>query len=412
MGFFKNIKNKTILIGSLAFLLFCNCVQKKPDQSVYWQEYLFYQKAILKEYPVGGIRNALFGNLTSSDQSVLQEKNGLFSIDFYLQKTNKGFQPVLTSEKIPENVPYQIHAEYLPTSFKDQNTFRVKRKTISILSNYSYLDFFSHVDRLQSFLRSESKIVSKLSSISVAHKYLCSVSNCELGRDKNSSWLMYQLNDSTKSKFPAFYKRFFKILNQISYKITVFKSGDFLNGIELYNEKEKTFLKIPDTYAGYWSKPETLHIRISLFIQVYGLKIDIRSLGYRLRFHSSKNYEKISGEFSKFPEKKISGRFLQIFPPGIVNWFIPGNMEEYFDNYFLLLIQGSDGNGGSRFESEFFHNANKMKVVLKSEAEIFRDRFAPFRSSSDEDDDPSFFEVLQKILIDDLQKSSQESISF
>ncbi|EMJ98139.1 hypothetical protein LEP1GSC193_2474 [Leptospira alstonii serovar Pingchang str. 80-412] len=403
MKSYENKENKTpiFICVSICFCLF-GCVQKKPQQAAYWKEYISYQKSILNEYPTGGIRNALFGNLTSADESLLKEKDGKLSIDFYLQKTAGGYRNIFTTEKIPENVPYRIHAEYFPTSFRDQKTFRMKRETVSILPAYSYLDFFHHVDRLQSFLRLSSNDSAKLASISIAHRYLCSVSRCDLGRTENSSWLLYELNDSTESEYPQFYKRFNKLLNQVSYKITIFKSGEFLDGIELYNEGTKTFLKIPDTPAGYWSKPETLHVRVSLSVQVYGLKIDIRSLGYKFRFYSSKNYEKITGEFSKLPEKKISGRFLRIFPPGMVNWFIPGNMDEYFDRYFLLLVQGSEGDGGNKFESEFFRNGNNMKVILKSQAEIFRDPFTPFRSSNEKNDEPSFWDELQKNLIDDL----------
>ncbi|WP_000781312.1 LIC10025 family lipoprotein [Leptospira interrogans] len=394
--------NKKSKIGICVFILFFNCVEKKPQQAAYWREYLSYQKSILKEYPNGGIRNALFGNLTSKDEFLLQEKDNILSIDFYLQKTSQGFKNVLTTEKIPENVPYQIHVEYFPTSFRDQNTFQMKRKTITILPFYSYLDFFHHIDRFQNFLRSDFDHSSKLTTISNTHRYLCSVSHCNSGRGENFSWLLYELDESTKAVYPQFYKRFDKLLNQVSYKITIFKTGEFLSGIELYNEGTKTFLKIPDTFAGYWSKPEILHIRISLFIQVYGLKIDIRNLGYTLRFYSSKNYEKVTGEFSKLPEKKISGRFFKIFPPGMVDWFIPGNMEEYFDQYFTLLVKGSEGKGGNKFESESFRNGKNMKVILKSQAEIFRDRFSLFRSSDEKDDQPSFWDILQETLIEDL----------
>ncbi|TGN00881.1 LIC10025 family lipoprotein [Leptospira yasudae] len=402
----KSFENKGNRLGFLVCIVLSisvsNCIQKKPQQAAYWTEYLAYQKNILNEYPTGGIRNALFGNLTSADESILQEKNGSLSIDFYIRKTDRGLQNILTTEKIPDHVPYQIHAQYFPTSFKDQKTYRMKRRTVSILPAYSYHDFFQHVDQLQHFLRNPSNDSSKFSSISKAHRFLCGVSHCDTGRAENSSWLLYELNDATENTYPQFYKRFHKILNQVSYRITIFKSGEFLNGIELYNDGTKTFLKVPDTENGYWKNPETLHVRVSVFIQVYGLKIDIRSLGYKLRFFSSKNYEKITGEFSKLPEKKISGRFLQIFPPGVVNWFIPGDMEEYFDQLFLLLVQGSEGNGGNKFESESFRSGNTMKVILKSQAEIFRDRFSPFRSSNEKDDEPSFWETLQKILIEDL----------
>lgn len=398
-------------IWILIIFLTYNCVQKKPNQAAYWQEYLSFQKNIGREYPSGGIRNALYGNLTSADESFLQEKEGILSIDFYLRKTDHGFQSVITNEKVPANAPYKIHVDYVPSSFKDQKTYRMKRRTESILPFFSYLDFFSHADHLQNFFRSGTELSQKFEKISVAHQYLCSISNCDVGRAENSSWLMYELDESTSAKFPEFYKRMFKLLNQVSYRITVFKSGDFLSGIELYNERTKTFLKIPDTTPGYWLKPDTLHVRVSLFIQAYGLKIDIRSLGYRLRFYSSKNYEKVTGEFSKLPEQKISGRFLQIFPPGIVNWFIPGNMEEYFDNFFTLLVHGSDGNGGNRFESESFRVGNKMKVTLRSEAEIFRERFKLFQSSGEKDDNPSFFEFLEKVLIEDLQKFPETSTS-
>ncbi|UOG34259.1 hypothetical protein MAL01_00135 [Leptospira noguchii] len=396
MKLYENKRNK---IYVFIFVLFFNCVEKKPQQAAYWREYLSYQKSILKEYPNGGIRNALFGNLTSKDELLLQEKDNILSIDFYLQKTNQGLKNVLTTEKIPGNVPYQIHAEYFPTSFRDQKTFQMKRKTVTILPFYSYLDFFHHVDRFQSFLRFD---FSKLISISNAHRYLCSVSHCDLGRGENFSWLLYELDESTKAAYPRFYKRFDKLLNQVSYKITIFKTGEFLSGMEFYNEGTKTFLKIPDTTPGYWSKPEIIHIRISLYIQVYGLKIDIKNLGYIFRFYSSKNYQKITGEFSKLPEKKISGRFLKIFPPGMVDWFIPGNMEEYFNQYFTLLVEGSEGKGGNKFESELFRNGKDMKVILKSQAEIFRDRFSPFRSSDEKDDQPSFWDVLQETLIEDL----------
>ncbi|EKR64162.1 hypothetical protein LEP1GSC036_3687 [Leptospira weilii str. 2006001853] len=397
----KGNKIRFFIYVSICFFLF-DCVQKKPQQAAFWKEYLFYQKNIFREYPTGGIRNALFGNLTSEDVYLLQEKDDMLSIDFYLQKTDQGFRNVITTEKIPENVPYQIHVEYFPTFFKDQKTFRMKREMVSILPTYGHLDFFHHVDRLQNFLRSGSNHSSKLALISNTHRYLCYVCHCDSGRVRNASWLLYELNESTKIAYPQFYKRFNKLLNQVSYRITIFKSGEFLNGIELYNEGTKTFLKIPDTSEGYWSKPEVLHIRVSLFIRVYGLEIDIKNLGYKLHFYSSKNYGKITGGFSKLPEKKISGRFLKIFPPGMVNWFIPGNMDEYFDRYFLLLVNGSKGNEGNKFESEFFQNGNKMKVIFKSQAEIFQDRFTPFRSSNEKDDEPSFWDILQKNLIQDL----------
>ncbi|RHX87748.1 LIC10025 family lipoprotein [Leptospira stimsonii] len=402
--FVNKESNRPILLCLFVLFLTLNCVQKKPSQAGYWKEYFSYQKTLSNEYPTGGIRNALYGNLTSADESFLQEKEGILSIDFYLHRTDRGFQSVLTTEKVPENSPYKIHVDYFPSSFKDQKTYRMKRRTESILPTFSYLDFFAHVDQLQNFFRSEADLSSRFSKISIAHRYLCSVSHCDLGRSENYSWLMYELNESTGVKFPEFYKKMLKLLNQVSYRITIFKSGDFLNGIELYNEKNKTFLKIPDTPTGYWLKPETLHVRVSLFIQAYGLKIDIRSLGYKLRFYSSKNYEKVTGEFSKLPEKKISGRFLQIFPPGVVNWFIPGDIEEYFDNFFTLLVHGSEGNGGNRFESESRRIGNKVKVTLRSEAEIFRERFKLFQSTNEKDDAPPFFEELERILIEDLQK--------
>ncbi|EJO69447.1 hypothetical protein LEP1GSC044_3228 [Leptospira kirschneri serovar Grippotyphosa str. RM52] len=58
--------------------------------------------------------------------------------------------------------------------------------------------------------------------------------------------------------------------------------------------------------------------------------------------------------------------------------------------------------GGNKFESESFRNGKNMKVILKSQAEIFRDRFSPFRSSDQKDDQPSFWDVLQETLIEDL----------
>ncbi|EMJ84143.1 hypothetical protein LEP1GSC016_0516 [Leptospira borgpetersenii serovar Hardjo-bovis str. Sponselee] len=187
----KSYENKENKVRFFIYVLICfflfNCVQKKPQQASFWKEYFSHQKNIFKEYPTGGIRNALFGNLTSADIHFLQEKDDMLSIDFYLQKTNQGFRNVITTEKIPENVPYRIHVEYFPTFFKDQKTFRVKRETVSILPTYGYLDFFHHIDRLQNFLRSDSNHSSRLASISDTHRYLCSVCHCDSGRVRNAS---------------------------------------------------------------------------------------------------------------------------------------------------------------------------------------------------------------------------------
>ncbi len=143
MKLYGNKENKIrfFIYVLICFFLF-DCVQKTPQQAAFWKEYLSYQKNIFREYPTGGIRNALFGNLTSADVYLLQEKDDMLSIDFYLQKTDQGFRNVITTEKIPENVPYQIHVEYFPTFFKDQKTFRMKREMVSILPTYSHLDFF------------------------------------------------------------------------------------------------------------------------------------------------------------------------------------------------------------------------------------------------------------------------------
>lgn len=106
MKSYENKKNKIrFFVYVSIYFFFFGCVQKKPQQAAFWKEYLSHQKNIFREYPNGGIRNALFGNLTSEDVHLLQKKDDTLSIDFYLQKKDQGFRNVFTTEKFLKTFP-------------------------------------------------------------------------------------------------------------------------------------------------------------------------------------------------------------------------------------------------------------------------------------------------------------------
>ncbi|TGK21137.1 hypothetical protein EHO61_04600 [Leptospira fluminis] len=382
------------------FSVLC-CVHKNKTSADYFEKYFQYQEVIQKDFKEGPVRRILYGNPEASDEKEFAEKGDLLVLGMRLTKEQDFFRPNL-SDSPPEltvSSPYTVYVEAKKQHFREEPTYKIRRVTQMISPELSVIDLMPHLESFLEHVRNPS--VPPLETFSSLQRFLCSNMECDLQRRKDSILLSYTLSERMKKNFPLAYEKFSKRLEQSAFRLQVFQPGGFSEGWEIYNEGKTIRLEIPHSPKGYWSRPHSLHCRFYLFLRVFGLKIDIRGLGYTLHFARNGKTDTVTGKFSKIPETKIGGRFLSIFPPGFVNIFIPGNMEQYFENYFELLVNGSDGKGGSRFVSSTRRAGHKTTVTLTTESEILRERFLPFRGK-DEDDSPSFVSEFEKAVVQDI----------
>ncbi|PJZ27134.1 hypothetical protein CH352_08520 [Leptospira hartskeerlii] len=398
--------NKKIFSSYLSLLLILpfvgNCVRKNSHVADYFERYFKYQDYIQTELKDDTIRGILYGNPEADSEEKFYKKDGYLALSFRLSESGDRFRKELSDSPLsvfPES-PYSIFVKAEPAEFYTKPIYKITRTVEMISPEVSVYDVFPMIEEtIEHLRRSEHNQVLEHSSL---QKFLCHQFDCEIKNDHGELFLTYTLSERMREQFPIAYKKWNKRLGQVSFRFQLFQPGGFTKGWEFYNEGKKIILGIPNSPKGYWASPKALHLRTYMFINVFGLKVDVRGLGYTLKFSRSGNTDTVVGYYNKIPETTIGGRFLSIFPPGAVNFFIPGNMDEYAEGSFKLLVEGSDGKGGTRFENKTKRNGNRSKVLLTTQSEIFRDRFLPFKSS-DEDDEPSFFTELGKNIVLDLR---------
>lgn len=388
----------TILL--LPFLI--QCTSKHPAAGEYFEKYFTYQESIQKNLEDDSLKSIVYGNPEPEGEEHFKKKGDSLLLSLKLlgpdgksgkEISDSAFSPSSTS-------PYTIFVEAEKSKFRNKNTYKVERTVEMLSPEVSVFDVFPLID--ESIGRLRRTDTSKIRKESELQNFLCENFDCSIYREENAIFLKYTLSERMREHFPQMYKRMSKRLDQIAFRFQVFQPGEFSKGIEVYNEGKSVIVGIPDTQARYWSRPKALHLRSYFYISVLGLKFDIRGLGYVFRFSRVGNTDIVSGEFTKIPETNIGGRFLSIFPPGMVNLFIPEDMDQYAEDSFELVVNGSDGKKGNFFQTKTIRNGSKTRVQLLSKSEIFRDRFLPFKSK-DKEDEPGFFYGLGKALVHDLK---------
>ncbi|PJZ66913.1 hypothetical protein CH371_02135 [Leptospira wolffii] len=383
-------------------LLILQCTTHHPAAADYFEKYFTYQEVIQNEVEDEDIRSIIYGNPESDGEDNFHEKDGKLLLSLRLFENGGKFGNEISGSPfaLTPFSPYTVSVEAKKNEFRKKNTYKIKRTVEMISPEVSVFDVFPVMDESVSKLRKAD--LSQVQKFSEVQKFLCENFDCSISKEEGILFLRYTLSERMRERFPQTYKKLSKRLDQVAFRFQIFQPGGFSKGIEVYNEKRTIILGIPDFAAGHWSHPKSIHIRSYFYVSILGLKVDIRGLGYTFRFSRSGNTDIVSGEFTKIPETNIGGRFLSVFPPGMVNFFIPEDMNQYADDSFELMVKGSEADGGNRFQTKTIRNGNKTKVILTSESEIFRDRFLPFKSK-DRDDEPGFFSSLGKALIRDLR---------
>jgi hypothetical protein len=223
---------------------------------------------------------------------------------------------------------------------------------------------------------------------------------CQVRVEKENFWIDFSLTKKLETLDSAVYSRLKTILDRaiiqidvsIPEKEKIFSLSNDKDKFQIYlNQKDK----IPNSL-------DKLIFKISLDANFYGLKIQINNLLYQMNFTNSKNVYTIVGKFVNIPEYKVSGRLGYIVPTSILNLFIPGNIDEYFQDFFDLRLNGNDGKG-SFWKLISTIDKNKMNVKSISESEIPRKPFR-FLSSDKKSKDTHVFQIeLEKKILESMK---------
>lgn len=116
------------------------------------------------------------------------------------------------------------------------------------------------------------------------------------------------------------------------------------------------------------------------------------------------NKDVLSGKFINFESRKLTGNFLYFIPTGIIDFFIPGNIDEYLSNALTLLVYGTQGKGGAQFNAEYEKFPNYQRNRITSYSEIMQSRFSLFGADSNtkENSNSDFFLQWEHTILKDL----------
>ena len=95
-----------------------------------------------------------------------------------------------------------------------------------------------------------------------------------------------------------------------------------------------------------------------------GLKLEIKNLTHNMNILINRKKIFFDGSFESLPEHKVSGRLLYIFPPTVVDVFIPGNIEEYLHDSLYLMTKGGLNHKGNIFSLDARILKNKMDAAF------------------------------------------------
>lgn len=392
----QKMQIKQFYLGMLGiFVLILNCTSKTQSQYQFWNDYFLIQNAIRSKYSDMEIMGILNGNMTEKqEKSVQQNSEGHFFLTIFSSKKtpfNLQDRSDLNSQK---DDFFFLSSRFIPAKFKNLETYKNLRIVeYNLFPIYTYVDFFKWV-----------RSVQQLDSITLTkdptYAFLCEYFLCQVRVEKENFWIDFSLTKKLETLDSAVYSRLKTILDRaiiqidvsIPEKEKIFSLSNDKNKFQIYlNQKDK----IPNSL-------DKLIFKISLDANFYGLKIQINNLLYQMNFTNSKNVYTIVGKFVNIPEYKVSGRLGYIVPTSILNLFIPGNIDEYFQDFFDLRLNGNDGKG-SFWKLISTVDKNKMNVKSISESEIPRKPFR-FLSSDKKSKDTHVFQIeLEKKILESMK---------
>ncbi|WCL49412.1 hypothetical protein [Leptospira sp. GIMC2001] len=376
MILFAKIQSKLLVICLVTFNL--NCLSVYPDGSRYWTNFVSLNEAIRSEFKDTDMRAILFGNLNPKNENLLYKSDdeSLYLVINAVENSSTPLKwKVSKDSEINKKAKFHSKTSFTKRKWDKDDIYYISRKQYSSLGDSKPSLTFLSI----------AKLIDKEPHPSTTQDWLCKSFKCLVQETKQGRILSYRITNDTKINYPSFYETFAPRMDQIKFNAFAIPDHKQSAQIQIFNRERELFVQLPRQNSKDWLNPKQIHITVDFSLESFGVKFQVKQLKYQLNYSNNGILETLSGKFINTPDPEIQGRFFYIIPPGIVDLFIPGNIEEYFRRGLTLLTQGSDGKSGNRFVATFKGKGSNSSFIMSSQSESYQKKFSLFNSDSNKD---------------------------
>ncbi|MBP6739801.1 MAG: hypothetical protein KA146_07405 [Leptospiraceae bacterium] len=345
---------------------------------MFWKDYFSIQNELRNGYGKTGEFEILYGKLNSKNESKALMADGRLLLGIGGKQINDRihfqFNESITTGEFFHTISYFKKSEY-----NNRKTYLVTRKTKLIqVPIYTIKDFLSWIIEFNNYIR--MPIGDTIYTNSNLYHFICEYFDCSTSNENETYTVNFKLNRKLINYDPQYYKRLEKLLEHTQFKTKIYFDTKQNNQIEINNYNKSFQFRINKIEK----IPNKIQIKTDIVFNYMGLKLEIKNLTHSINVIVNRNKISFDGSFEGLPEHRVSGRLLYIFPPNLVDVFIPGNMEEYLYDSLYLMTKGGANHKGNIFFLNAQISKNKMDVDFYSETEIFSDPLL-FLSSNNSD---------------------------
>ncbi len=351
-----------------------HCLVTNADAARYSNNIKYLNKSLLELFPDFKDRQILSGNLNPKlENKLFQNASGnLYVIINGKFQRNSDFH--LTKDSFERNdSDFILNIEYTKLKWEKENLYKVKRNQFLKKGVLKPSIFFQNI----------SKIIRLNPKDSLTQIQLCKVTLCTLEELNNNKLLTYEFNEATNNQYPEFFNKFAPRFDHLNFQLTAIADNDSAKPILIENQKRKISFSLPLDGEQIWKSPKKIELFLDFSLKTYGVTFRVKDMRYILNHKVLINGETLTGKFVGTPHHTLDGRFFYVIPQGVVDFFIPGNIEEYIKKGLILVTVGTDGKSGNRFKAKYIGTGNSAYLQTESQSEIFQKRFSLFANNNE-----------------------------
>lgn len=390
------IKYSYTLVYLILIMIITNCNNKNSNHYEYWEQYFSTHNEIRNSSFMGSEYEILFGGLSPEKEAIMKKNiDGDLYLTTSISKRGDKYFKNTESDIYPlKDDILHIHTKYTLKQINTKETYLIRRTSHFTGKEFSAIDFIDWYYFLMNNLNED--IIKKSNTYSTFCRYY----SCTLNVSEANLTLLFSPNNKLKDSDINQYTRMKKFLEltKIDLKLNS-PSGEVI--FSLSNTKDNFIIEVPKVKIS--EKFGNFQILTSIYLDYYGLKINLTDIGYRFFIEKKQNLVSLKGNYNFYPKILISGRLWHILPPSLLDIFIPGNMNDYFKGYFDMLFKGSSGLG-SFIEITSLVSQNKVDMVVINQSESYRKPFRIFGNPPKKEKSPSSFTLeIEKSILEDLR---------
>ncbi len=400
-SFKKKFKSKFLILLSISLAI--GCIQKNDKQHNYWSDFYSLQ-ATTKRITNYFQYSALMGSLSKEHEEELKKNS---DGDFYLEIAGNKSQGEWNLNLYPESSSksdYFSKVTFHPTKWENKDIYLVQRETHSKWNGYMPRDFFLWLNQFTQVVNRHEDLI-KLKQNIPSFQFLCKTFECQSIEEAKNIVLEFTFSDKTEDAFPNFYEKMGSRLTKTQFEMKIFDENFPEDLITISNQGKSIQIRFPvNPRKEIFKKPKSIHFVTNIVIKSYGVTLQIQEIKYNVLFTSVPMQDVLEGKFIGFKSRKFSGRFLYFIPTGVIDFFIPGNIDEYLNDALTLLIYGTQGKGGSQFKAVYTKSNQRQENLIRSYSEIMRNRFSLFGADKNQMENPEqdFFGQWENKILSDL----------